>query len=54
MLLVIHGTLHLLGFDHGTAAHRAAMWAAQDTVLQALDIPLSIVPALESYHYENP
>ena len=32
-LLVVHGTLHLLGFDHATAAEEAAMWAAQDAVL---------------------
>ena len=32
-LLAVHGTLHLLGFDHATAAEEAAMWAAQDAVL---------------------
>ncbi|GAB4346601.1 MAG: rRNA maturation RNase YbeY [Phototrophicales bacterium] len=46
-LLVVHGTLHLLGFDHDTPQNRAQMWAAQDQALKALDIPLSIVPALE-------
>ena len=52
-LLVAHGTLHLLGYDHDTAAHRAEMWAAQDTALTTLRIPLEIVPALESYDHEN-
>lgn len=28
-LMVIHGVLHLTGFDHDTAAHKRAMWAAQ-------------------------
>jgi probable rRNA maturation factor len=51
MLLVAHGTLHLLGYDHDTAANRAEMWAAQDKALTALGVDLSIVPALESYDH---
>ena len=51
MLLVAHGTLHLLGYDHDTAANRAEMWAAQDAALKVLGVDLSIVPALESYDH---
>jgi probable rRNA maturation factor len=51
MLLVAHGTLHLLGYDHDTAARRAEMWAAQDAALRALGVDLSIVPVLESYDH---
>ncbi len=47
MLLVVHGTLHLLGYDHGDAEQRAEMWAAQDEALASLNVPLSIVPRLE-------
>lgn len=47
MLLVVHGTLHLLGYDHNTPEARAVMWAAQDRALTALGVPLSLVPALE-------
>lgn len=32
-LLAVHGTLHLLGFDHDTPAAEAAMWTAQEAVL---------------------
>ena len=32
-LLVVHGTLHLLGYDHATPAEREAMWAIQNAVL---------------------
>ncbi len=41
-LLVVHGVLHLLGYDHATLAEKIQMWAAQDEVLQHLgiDIPL--------------
>ena len=52
-LLVIHGTLHLLGYDHDTAANRAAMWAAQDRALATIGISLDIVPALENYEQES-
>lgn len=47
-LLVIHGTLHLLGYDHDTPENRADMWAAQETALIALGIPVDIVPTLEA------
>lgn len=48
-LLVVHGTLHLLGYDHATPAERAAMWSVQAAILEKLNIPLGIVPALEYY-----
>ncbi len=32
-LLAVHGTLHLLGYDHDSSQTEAAMWAAQDAVL---------------------
>jgi probable rRNA maturation factor len=46
-LLVVHGTLHLLGYDHDRPASRAEMWSAQEQALRTLQIPLGIVPALE-------
>lgn len=45
-LLVIHGTLHLLGFAHDTAAAKDRMWAAQEAALRSLKIDPAIV---ESY-----
>lgn len=47
VLLVIHGTLHLLGYDHDTPANRATMWTAQAKALQSLGVDTAIVPALE-------
>ncbi len=35
-LLVVHGVLHLLGYDHAEPDEKAAMWAAQDRVLAEL------------------
>lgn len=46
-LLVVHGTLHLLGYDHDTPENRLEMWTAQAEALRRLGIPESIVPALE-------
>jgi probable rRNA maturation factor len=34
MLLAIHGTLHLLGFDHASAQQKDAMWKVQESILK--------------------
>lgn len=35
-LLAIHGTLHLLGYDHDTPEHQAEMWALQSAAMDAV------------------
>ena len=35
-LLVVHGTLHLLGYDHAEADDKARMWKAQAEVLERI------------------
>lgn len=52
-LLVVHGTLHLLGYDHDTPENRAEMWAAQDAALTALGISTAIVPSLEEAKHDE-
>ncbi|HHT84325.1 MAG: rRNA maturation RNase YbeY [Bacillota bacterium] len=37
-LLLVHGTLHLLGYDHDDPQKEAIMWAKQDAILKALNI----------------
>ena len=37
-LLVIHGTLHLLGHDHAEAEEKARMWKAQGEVMSQLGL----------------
>jgi probable rRNA maturation factor len=41
-LLVVHGTLHLLGHDHAESDEKARMWAAQGEILGELGISISI------------
>jgi probable rRNA maturation factor len=51
-LLVAHGTLHLLGYDHDTPEHRAEMWTAQEQALTALGISAALVPGLEDASHD--
>lgn len=37
-LLAVHGTLHLLGYDHADPDEKAAMWQAQTAVLAQLGL----------------
>jgi probable rRNA maturation factor len=35
-LLIVHGILHLLGYDHAEEEEKAAMWARQEAILGGL------------------
>lgn len=37
-LLVVHGTLHLLGYDHAEADEKTKMWKAQAEILEAIGL----------------
>lgn len=41
-LLVVHGVLHLLGYDHDTPANKAEMWRAQADILRHLGAELTV------------
>lgn len=41
LLLVVHGALHLLGFDHDTNEAQAEMWAVQQAALEAIGAPVT-------------
>ncbi len=43
-LLVVHGGLHLCGWDHATAEDEAAMWARERALLTALGVEPSADP----------
>ncbi len=35
-LLIVHGVLHLLGYDHADEQEKATMWARQDAIMKTL------------------
>jgi probable rRNA maturation factor len=41
-LLLVHGVLHLLGYDDAVEEARARMWAAQADVLRLLEVDLHL------------
>jgi probable rRNA maturation factor len=41
-LLVVHGVLHLLGYDHLETDEKARMWAIQGQVLRNLGLSISV------------
>ena len=42
-LLVVHGVLHLLGYDHAEANGKAGMWAAQERALNRLGLSSIVI-----------
>lgn len=44
VLLAVHGTLHLLGYDHGDDKEKERMWAVQNQILNLLGIQLAKYP----------
>ena len=36
LLLAVHGSLHLLGYDHATSQEKEKMWAVQNAVMDQL------------------
>lgn len=43
-LLVVHGTLHLLGYDHGEPEDKIEMWKAQRSLLDSLGCRIQHLP----------
>ena len=41
-LLVVHGTLHLLGYDHGDKTEKNEMWSIQSRILEKLGLDIEI------------
>ena len=42
-LLVVHGTLHLMGFDHADPSEKQKMWDIQGTIMQSLGLDPALV-----------
>ncbi len=43
-LLLIHGTLHLLGYDHDQLDNKKEMWAIQKKILEILQVQIVNIP----------
>ncbi|TLN14517.1 rRNA maturation RNase YbeY [bacterium] len=43
-LLIVHGTLHLLGYDHADEEEKREMWECQKAILTDLDVRLKRFP----------
>jgi len=43
-LMILHGMLHLLGFDHEDDQSKAKMWDYQNKILERLQIKLNNIP----------
>lgn len=43
-LLLIHGILHLLGYDHVDETQKKAMWEKQDLLIKKMDIRVKRLP----------
>jgi probable rRNA maturation factor len=52
-LLVIHGVLHLLGYDHHTKEFKQFMWQKQNQVLTALHIKINRIYGAYEGTYES-
>lgn len=43
-LLVIHGILHLLGYDHATDEEKHEMWTLQSEIIQSMAVKINKLP----------
>lgn len=43
-LMVVHGMLHLLGYDHSNDEEKSIMWETQRKILENLEIHLNTIP----------
>jgi probable rRNA maturation factor len=41
-LLVVHGVLHLLGYNHGDRKEKEEMWSLQSRILEKLDLNIEV------------
>jgi probable rRNA maturation factor len=46
-LLVVHGVLHLMGFDHDSTTKKTEMWNAQKYILTQLNVNVDLFNGLE-------
>lgn len=50
ILLLIHGILHLSGYDHNTKTEKKEMWQKQQNILDKLGIKINRISGDEEFH----
>ncbi len=50
ILLLVHGILHLLGFDHGTKTEKEEMWNKQQFILDHLGVKINRISGDQDFH----
>lgn len=54
LLAVVHGTLHLLGYDHDSRERERAMWALQAEALAVANVQLEVPRFFEDGEHDEP
>jgi probable rRNA maturation factor len=49
-LLLVHGILHLSGYNHETKTEKEQMWKKQQTILDSLNININRISGDEEFH----
>ena len=50
ILLILHGILHLSGYDHSTQKEKDQMWQKQQSILTSLGVKLNRISGDEDFH----
>ncbi len=50
ILLLTHGLLHLVGFDHDTSANKKIMWHKQSILLEKMKVEINRISGDEEFH----
>ena len=50
ILLILHGILHLSGYDHSTKKEKDQMWQKQQSILTSLGVKLNRISGDENFH----
>lgn len=50
LLLLVHGLLHLAGFDHDSPAAKKEMWQKQGALLETMNVEIKRISGDEDFH----
>lgn len=50
ILLIVHGILHLTGYDHSSKEEKTQMWQKQQSIMTALGVKINRISGDEEFH----